>query len=228
MWPGWEKHHGGAATRVHLVRTPSGQRSDVNRHLDVVTIGRTGVDLYPLQDNVGLQDVQTFGKYLGGSATNVAVAAARHGRSSAVITRTGPDAFGKYVHQALTEFGVGPGVADADHLLRDVPTRPLPAAVLPVAHGPGPSDPRGGVGSGRDRERRHLLVDGHRALRGAQPVGSLRGLAGEGPPAADDSRSGLPADVLEGPGRGEPAGPEGACARHRRGRQQRGVRDRSR
>ncbi len=78
----------------------------MNRHLDVVTIGRTGVDLYPLQDNVGLQDVQTFGKYLGGSATNVAVAAARHGRSSAVITRTGPDAFGKYVHQALTEFGV--------------------------------------------------------------------------------------------------------------------------
>lgn len=75
-------------------------------HLDVVTIGRVGVDLYPLQDNVGLEDVETFGKYLGGSATNVAVAAARHGRRSAVITRTGPDAFGRYVHRALKEFGV--------------------------------------------------------------------------------------------------------------------------
>ena len=75
-------------------------------HLDVVTIGRIGVDLYPLQDNVGLEDVETFGKYLGGSATNVAVAAARHGRSTAVISRTGPDAFGKYVHKALKEFGV--------------------------------------------------------------------------------------------------------------------------
>ncbi len=75
-------------------------------HLDVVTIGRIGVDLYPLQDNVGLEDVETFGKYLGGSATNVAVAAARHGRSSAVISRTGPDGFGRYVHKALREFGV--------------------------------------------------------------------------------------------------------------------------
>lgn len=74
--------------------------------LDVVTIGRVGVDLYPLQDNVGLEDVETFGKYLGGSATNVAVAAARHGRSSAVITRTGNDAFGTFVHKALADFGV--------------------------------------------------------------------------------------------------------------------------
>ena len=49
------------------------------RRFDLVTIGRVGVDLYPLQSNVGLEDVQTFGKYLGGSATNVAIAAARRG-----------------------------------------------------------------------------------------------------------------------------------------------------
>jgi 5-dehydro-2-deoxygluconokinase len=73
---------------------------------DVVTMGRVGVDIYPLQDNVGLEDVETFGKYLGGSATNVAVAAARHGRSAAVITRTGNDAFGTFVHKALAGFGV--------------------------------------------------------------------------------------------------------------------------
>ena len=46
---------------------------------DVVAIGRIGVDIYPLQHGVGLEDVRTFGKFLGGSATNVAVAAARHG-----------------------------------------------------------------------------------------------------------------------------------------------------
>jgi 5-dehydro-2-deoxygluconokinase len=50
--------------------------------------------------------VETFGKFLGGSATNVAVAAARLGRSTAVITRTGADPFGEYCHQALKEFGV--------------------------------------------------------------------------------------------------------------------------
>ncbi|WP_104431629.1 5-dehydro-2-deoxygluconokinase [Kineococcus xinjiangensis] len=69
-------------------------------------MGRVGVDLYPLQDGVGLEDVETFGKYLGGSATNVAVAAARHGRRSAVVTRTGPDAFGRFVHKALRGLGV--------------------------------------------------------------------------------------------------------------------------
>ncbi|MEB8336949.1 5-dehydro-2-deoxygluconokinase [Streptomyces endophyticus] len=73
---------------------------------DVITMGRTGVDIYPLQTGVPLNQVSTFGKFLGGSATNVAVAAARLGHSSAVITRTGQDPFGTYVHEALKEFGV--------------------------------------------------------------------------------------------------------------------------
>jgi 5-dehydro-2-deoxygluconokinase len=45
----------------------------------VVTVGRAGVDIYPLQVGVGLEDVSEFGKFLGGTAANVAVAAARHG-----------------------------------------------------------------------------------------------------------------------------------------------------
>jgi 5-dehydro-2-deoxygluconokinase len=74
--------------------------------LDVLTIGRVGVDIYPLQDGVGLEDVRTFGKYLGGSATNVAIAAARHGLGSAIITRTGDDPFGRFVHRELVRLGV--------------------------------------------------------------------------------------------------------------------------
>ncbi|MFI1164382.1 5-dehydro-2-deoxygluconokinase [Streptomyces sp. NPDC020801] len=73
---------------------------------DLITMGRIGVDLYPLQSGVPLTRVETFGKFLGGSAANVAVAAARLGRSTAVITRTGDDPFGAYLHQALKEFGV--------------------------------------------------------------------------------------------------------------------------
>ena len=73
---------------------------------DLLTIGRVGVDLYPLQSGAHLQDVQTFGKFLGGSPTNVAVAAARLGRRSAVITRTGRDPFGIFIHQALRDLGV--------------------------------------------------------------------------------------------------------------------------
>jgi len=73
---------------------------------DVLTIGRVGVDVYPLQTGVGLAEVTSFGKYLGGSPTNVAVAAARYGHSAAVITKTGRDPFGDFVRQALEGYGV--------------------------------------------------------------------------------------------------------------------------
>lgn len=73
---------------------------------DVITMGRIGVDLYPLQTGVSLAEVTAFGKFLGGSASNVAVAAARLGRRVAVITRTGEDPFGEYLHGALRDFGV--------------------------------------------------------------------------------------------------------------------------
>ena len=73
---------------------------------DVLTMGRISVDVYPLQIGVSLREVESFGKYLGGSPTNVAVAAAQYGRDSAVITRTGEDPFGEFLHDALRGFGV--------------------------------------------------------------------------------------------------------------------------
>jgi 5-dehydro-2-deoxygluconokinase len=93
---------------------------------DVITLGRVGVDIYPLQVGVGLEDVETFGKYLGGSATNVAVAAARHGRRSAVITRTGEDPFGRFVHKALKELGVD------DAFVSAVPGLPTPVTFCEI------------------------------------------------------------------------------------------------
>ncbi|MFD1940130.1 5-dehydro-2-deoxygluconokinase [Nonomuraea mangrovi] len=74
--------------------------------IDVLTMGRVGVDVYPLQIGVSLREVETFGKYLGGSPTNVAVAASRLGERAAVITRTGADPFGAFVHDALRSYGV--------------------------------------------------------------------------------------------------------------------------
>lgn len=74
--------------------------------LEVLTVGRVGVDLYPEQSGVPLAGVSTFAKSLGGTATNVAVAAARLGRRAGVLTKVGPDGFGTYVRQALESFGV--------------------------------------------------------------------------------------------------------------------------
>lgn len=88
---------------------------------EVLTVGRVGVDLYPEQSGVPLAGVRTFAKSLGGTATNVAVAAARLGRRSAVLTKVGPDGFGDYVRQALGEFGVSPDhVGTAPELLTPV------------------------------------------------------------------------------------------------------------
>jgi 5-dehydro-2-deoxygluconokinase len=98
----------------------------VSAALEVLTMGRVSVDLYPLQVGVGLEDVETFGKWLGGSATNVAVAAARYRRRAAVITRTGDDPFGRFIHAALRGYGVD------DRYVTSVPSLPTPVVFCEI------------------------------------------------------------------------------------------------
>ncbi|TDD27712.1 5-dehydro-2-deoxygluconokinase [Actinomadura sp. KC06] len=93
---------------------------------DLITMGRVSVDVYPDQVGVPLEDVESFGKYLGGSPTNVAVAAARYGRSAAVITRTGEDPFGRFVRKALQGYGVD------DRYVTAVPGLPTPLAFCEI------------------------------------------------------------------------------------------------
>src|SRR5690349_22742562 len=93
---------------------------------DVLTMGRIGVDLYPQQIGVSLREVRTFEKFLGGSASNVAVAAARYRRRSAVITRTGDDPFGEFLHDALRGFGVD------DRFVTPVASLPTPVTFCEI------------------------------------------------------------------------------------------------
>jgi 5-dehydro-2-deoxygluconokinase len=86
--------------------------------VEVLTMGRVSVDLYPEQLGVPLAEVRTFRKMLGGSPTNVSVAAARLGRRAAVITKVGADGFGDYVRAALAEFGVDSAFVSTDDTLR--------------------------------------------------------------------------------------------------------------
>lgn len=85
---------------------------------EVLAIGRVSVDLYPPEIGLPLSQVASFDKFLGGSPTNVAVAASRYGRRSAVITRVGDDGFGEYVVAALREFGVDDSYVGTDPVLR--------------------------------------------------------------------------------------------------------------
>src|SRR4051812_24468550 len=81
-------------------------------------MGRGGVGLYPRQSGVSPAEVQTFQKFLGGTATNVAVGAARYGHRAAVITKVGDDPFGPYVRAALRGFGVDERYVGTDPELR--------------------------------------------------------------------------------------------------------------
>ena len=105
---------------------PDTSRHDTTRPDEVLTMGRMGVDIYPLQVGTSLRHVETFGKFLGGSPANVAVAAARLGRRSAVITRTGADPFGEFLHDALRGFGVD------DRFVTPVPDLPTPVTFCEI------------------------------------------------------------------------------------------------
>ena len=93
---------------------------------EVLTMGRLGVDIYPQQVGRSLRHVESFAKFLGGSAANVAVASARHGRRTALISRTGQDPFGEYLHDALQGFGVD------DRFVTPVPEYPTPVTFCEI------------------------------------------------------------------------------------------------
>ena len=79
---------------------------DTLARLDLITVGRISVDLYGREEGAGFRDPQTFAKSVGGSPTNVALAAARLGRSAAVVTKVGDDEFGVFARRQLAAWGV--------------------------------------------------------------------------------------------------------------------------
>ncbi len=74
--------------------------------LDLITIGRSSVDLYGAQIGGRLEDMSSFNKYIGGSPTNIAAGAARLGLKSAVITRVGDEHMGRFIREQLVREGV--------------------------------------------------------------------------------------------------------------------------
>jgi 5-dehydro-2-deoxygluconokinase len=102
--------------------------------LDVLTVGRVGVDFYAEELHASFVEARRFQKSVGGSPTNVAVAAARLGRRSAVFTRVGDDGLGAYVRSALAgEFGVD---------TRFVGTHPVLKTPVVIAVMDPPEDPQ--------------------------------------------------------------------------------------
>ena len=74
--------------------------------LDVITIGRSSVDLYGAQVGGRLEDMASFHKYIGGSPTNIAAGTARLGLKSGLITRVGDEHMGRFIRETLEAEGV--------------------------------------------------------------------------------------------------------------------------
>ncbi|MCG8369810.1 MAG: 5-dehydro-2-deoxygluconokinase [Proteobacteria bacterium] len=76
------------------------------RRLDLLTIGRSSVDLYGEQVGGRLEDMGTFVKYLGGCPANIAAGASRLGLRTALLTRVGDDHMGRFIIEQLRREGV--------------------------------------------------------------------------------------------------------------------------
>src|SRR6476661_4353645 len=74
--------------------------------LDLITLGRSSIDLYGEQVGGRLEDMGSFAKYLGGSPTNTAVGASRLGLKAGLLTRVGDDHFGRFIREQLMREGV--------------------------------------------------------------------------------------------------------------------------
>ncbi len=83
-----------------------GTMTEMAKTLDVITLGRSSVDLYGAQVGGRLEDMGSFRKYIGGSPTNIACGAARLGLRSAVITRVGDEHMGRFIREQLAREGV--------------------------------------------------------------------------------------------------------------------------
>jgi 5-dehydro-2-deoxygluconokinase len=83
--------------------------------LDVITIGRSSVDLYGEQVGGRLEDMAGFAKYVGGCPTNIAVGTARLGLKSALITRVGDEHMGRFIREQLDREGVETSHVATDH-----------------------------------------------------------------------------------------------------------------
>ena len=81
-------------------------RSAAAPALDVITIGRSSVDLYGQQIGGRLEDMAASPKSVGGCPTNIAIGAARLGLKSALITRVGDEQMGRFIREQLEREGV--------------------------------------------------------------------------------------------------------------------------
>ncbi|MDP6967789.1 MAG: 5-dehydro-2-deoxygluconokinase [Gammaproteobacteria bacterium] len=84
------------------------------KSLDLVCLGRAGVDLYGHQVGGRLEDMGSFAKYVGGSPANTSIGTARLGLKSAMLTRVGDEHMGRFIRETMQAEGVDVGGVKTD------------------------------------------------------------------------------------------------------------------
>jgi 5-dehydro-2-deoxygluconokinase len=74
--------------------------------IEAAVLGRVGIDLYPNQLETPLSKVNTYTRFVGGFAGNVATGLARLGVRAAIVSRVGDDGHGEFVREWLAANGV--------------------------------------------------------------------------------------------------------------------------
>src|SRR4051794_5898194 len=90
--------------------------------IDAVVIGRVGIDLYPNELETPLSEVQTFTRFVGGFAGNVATGLARLGVRTQIVSRVGDDGHGEFVRRWLAEQGIDVSLLQVDPYWLTPPT----------------------------------------------------------------------------------------------------------
>lgn len=73
---------------------------------DLITMGRSSIDLYANEIGAPFVDIKSFAAYVGGSPTNIAVGAQRLGLRTAVLTAVGEDPVADFILNFLNQEGV--------------------------------------------------------------------------------------------------------------------------
>ena len=209
------------------------------RQLDVVTVGRSSVDLYGEQVGGRLEDMASFAKYVGGCPTNIAVGTARLGLRSALITRVGDEHMGRFIKEQCAREGVDvqrrrhrpaaadrtgdPGHPRQGHLPADLLSRELRrCGAERRRHRRGSH--RQGQGRGRHRhafqhgQPERGLAQGDAARQGAWRQGRARHRLPPGPLGPDRPRPGRGALRRQRRGDRPPAAHPARVRSHRRHR----------
>ena len=100
----------------------------MDKKYDIISIGRSSIDLYSNDIGAAFEEITSFGAFVGGSATNIAVSCNRLGLKTILLTALGEDQVGNFIKRFLDDEGV---ITDFIPVLRERRTSAVVLGIEP-------------------------------------------------------------------------------------------------